>query len=456
MNKQWYIKALPAILLSAASVAGVRADIVMTVDVSDMTASKVAVVYQTTVVEIPLDANGHGEHTFRNIGGVHAALYYGMDSKNIFIEDGDSIGVTFGGNTFKDSVKWNIKGGKEKIFNYLNQVKLPEIPDEKYAMAFADFVDFINKREESAQKILRAWKLEEVSPRFATVEAGRIHYAYVSAILMYAAGHPYVTQDTAYVPDKAYYDEVKRNAVEDENLVELKEYREYMKEVANIFGCKRGGSKTAYERTVCMMEYIADNIENDKVKQTLLNTLAIEQVEQYGIKDIDELTNLHSTYVTDPVLQAAFKEKYDAWDVTRPGRPSPDFRAFDVDGKAYSLADFKGRYVYIDLWATWCGPCRYETPFLEKLTSEFKNRNIAFVSLSTDSRKADWLKMVQGKNMSGIQLFLGTGSRFQTAYKADGIPHFILVDPEGNIVSANMLRPSSSDIYDYLDKLPGM
>ncbi len=135
---------------------------------------------------------------------------------------------------------------------------------------------------------------------------------------------------------------------------------------------------------------------------------------------------------------------------------SPDFRALDVSGKFYTLADFKGKYLYIDLWATWCGPCRREIPFLKKLEEDYKGRNITFLSLSTDARRSDWLKMIQAQQLSGIQLFLGAGQRFQVAYKAEGIPHFILLDPEGKIVNGNMLRPSSPDVRAYLDALPGL
>lgn len=435
---------------------GVRADIRMTVDVTNKTASSVVVVYQTTIVEIPLDDKGHGEQTFQHIGAVHANLFYGMESKSIFLEDGDQIRISFDGAKFKDEVNFEIQGGKEKIFKYLNQVKLLDIPEEKLALPFADYVAFVNKREEAMLRLFNVWKLDKVSPRFVEVEKGRIHYSYAASILMYAVGHPFVAQDSTYRPDEAYYNEIKKYAVEDECLVELKEYREYMKEIAKIFGC--GGEKGAspYERTVCMMNYMVENLENEKVKQVLLNVLAIEQVEQYGIGGIDELLNLHSTFVTDEVLQAAFKEKYDAWDITRAGKPSPDFRALDMDGKSYTLADFKGKYVYIDLWATWCGPCRRELPFLKELEQEYKDRNITFLSLSTDSRRADWKKMVQAQQMTGVQLFLGVGSRFQKAYKADGIPHFILLDPEGNIVNNNMLRPSSKDIRSYLDRQPGL
>ena len=433
-----------------------KADIRMTVDVADKAASAVVVVYQTTIVDIPLDKDGHGEHTFKNIGAVHANFFYGMESKKIFMEDGDDIHITFNGMDFLGTMKFEAKGGKSKIFDYLNQVTLVDVPQEKMALPFAEYVAFVEGKEKSMERILKAWKLEEVSPRFVTVESGRIRYAYASALMMYAAGHPFVAQDTTWRPGADYYGEIRKYAVEDENLVELKEYREYMKEIARIFGCSDISGTTPYERTVCMMNYIADSLTNDKVKQALLNVLAIEQVEQYGIGHIDELLNLHRTYVTDPVLKAAFQEKYDAWDLTRPGMPSPDFRAWDAEDKMHTLADFKGKYVYIDLWATWCGPCRREMPFLRQLEEDYKGRNITFLSLSTDARKADWLKMVENQQMTGVQLFLGSSSRFQTAYKADGIPHFILLDPEGKIVNANMLRPSSPDIRSYLDRQPGL
>lgn len=428
----------------------------MTVDVTEKAASAVVVVYQTTIVDIPLDEKGHGEYTFEHIGAVHAHFFYGMESRRIFMEDGDDIHITFNGADFMNTMKLETKDGKSKIFDYLNQVTLVDVPQEKMALPFDEYVKFVESKERAMERILNAWKLDEVSPRFVTVERGRIRYAYASALMMYAVGHPFVAQDSTYRPGPDYYREIRRYAVEDENLVELKEYREYMKEIAHIFGCGRTSGATPYDRTVCMMNYIADSLKNDKVKQALLNVLAIEQVEQYGISGVDELLNLHRTYVTDPVLKAAFQAKYDAWDLTRPGMQSPDFRAWDTEDKMHTLADFKGKYVYIDLWATWCGPCRREMPFLRQLEEDYRDRNITFLSLSTDARKADWLRMVTNQKMTGVQLFLGSSSRFQTAYKADGIPHFILLDPEGKIVNANMLRPSSPDIRAYLDRQPGL
>ena len=277
-NNMWFKAAFLTFVFCAFGFVQSRADIQLTVDVANKTASTVVVVYQTTIVEIPLDDNGHGSHTFQHIGAVHASLFYGMDSKNIFLEDGDRIHISFDGADFKESVKFEADGGKEKIFKYLNQVTLLDVPQEKMALPFEEYAALVDKKEESMMRILKAWKLDEVSPRFVTVETGRIRYAYASSLMMYAVGHPFVAQDTTYRPDEAYYDTLKKYAVADENLVELKEYREYMKEIARMFGCKKEEAKTPYDRTICMMNYIADHIEDDKVKQALLNVLAIEQV----------------------------------------------------------------------------------------------------------------------------------------------------------------------------------
>lgn len=455
-NPIWGKTLMAALTLWTATAATVRADIEMTIDIKDKTASQVAVVYQTAIVEIPLDDNGHATHTFSGIDAVHANLFYGMNSRPIFLEDGDTIHISFEGSRFKEKVDFAVQGGKEKIFNYLNQVKLIAPEKEQLALPFGEYVSLVDRKKASALRILKAWKFGGISPRFETMETGRIEYAYNSAVLMYAAGHPFYSNDTTYRPDDAYYEEIKRRATENEAYTGIKEYREYMKEIARTFGCPKGEARKPYDRTLCMMEYVADNIENETVKQALLNVLAIEQVEQYGIEDIDELMNLHSTFVTDSALQDAFRRKYDAWDIVQTGKPSPDFRAWDMQRKEWNLADFRGKYVYIDLWATWCGPCRKEIPYLKQLEADYKDRNITFVSLSVDAKRADWQKVVESQQMAGVQLHLGAGTRFQTLYKAAGIPHFILLDPEGKIVNSNMLRPSSPDIRSYLDRLPGL
>lgn len=433
--------------------AEMNADIVINIKVTDPTQSKAVIVYQTTIDEIPLDEQGCGSKTYTNINAMYANFFYGMESKKIFFEDGDRINITFNGKDFLNTMRFEVQGGKEKIFNYLNQVKLPSVTDDKYALPFDQYLKLLEDKENQALKLLKAWKLDELNSCFTAMEKGRIKYTYASGSMMYAVGHPLMAKDSTYRPDEAYYNTIRQNFVENEDWLDIKEYREYMKETANILGCGNKDIKSIYEKTLCQMNYLADNLQNDKVRQTLLNVLAIEQVEQYGTQNIDDLLSIYNTYVSDSTLRFMFKEKCDAWDLVRKGKLSPDFKACDLNGKIYTLADFKGKYVYIDLWATWCGPCRREAPFFQKLIKEYEGKNITFISLSTDAKKSDWINMLSKQKMSGVQLYLGAGSDFQKAYRADGIPHFILLNPEGIIISNNMLRPSSEDIRNYLNKL---
>ena len=127
-----------------------------------------------------------------------------------------------------------------------------------------------------------------------------------------------------------------------------------------------------------------------------------------------------------------------------------------MNGKEVSLSDFKGKVVLVDVWATWCGPCQRELPFLKKLESKFEGKNITFLSLSIDHDKAKWEAKVKSGDLSGVQLLIGRGSSFQRAYNIEGIPRFLLLDKEGKIINNDMLRPSSDDTERILNTLEGI
>ncbi|MDN3493190.1 TlpA family protein disulfide reductase [Winogradskyella bathintestinalis] len=148
------------------------------------------------------------------------------------------------------------------------------------------------------------------------------------------------------------------------------------------------------------------------------------------------------------------------------GSPSPAFENYEnFAGGEMSLSDFKGKYVYFDIWATWCGPCIREIPSLKKIEEQYKDKNIQFVSISIDEGRGykgnkvaayeAWKKMVADKDLGGTQLIADDGfkSTFIRDYKINGIPRFILVDPEGNIVNADAPRPSSTVLIELFDEL---
>ena len=155
-------------------------------------------------------------------------------------------------------------------------------------------------------------------------------------------------------------------------------------------------------------------------------------------------------------LTENYEEQHNLLKNTAKGSASPEFSNYEnYKGGTNSLSDFKGKYVYIDVWATWCGPCKQQIPFLQRLEKEYHSKNIEFVSISIDqpNLKDTWKKMISDKNMSGVQLFAGGDQSFASAYQISGIPRFILIDPEGNIIEANAPRPSDPNLRSIFTEL---
>jgi thiol-disulfide isomerase/thioredoxin len=142
----------------------------------------------------------------------------------------------------------------------------------------------------------------------------------------------------------------------------------------------------------------------------------------------------------------------------QPGEPAIDFTYPDINNNLVSLSDFKGKYVYVDIWATWCGPCVYEIPFLVELEKQYHDKNIVFMSVSVDNdtNLEKWKAMIEEKGMGGVQLFAsGWNSQIGNDYviSATGIPRFMLFDTEGNVMDTNAPRPSSDEIKAILLRL---
>ncbi|MGN6439163.1 MAG: redoxin family protein [Agriterribacter sp.] len=129
--------------------------------------------------------------------------------------------------------------------------------------------------------------------------------------------------------------------------------------------------------------------------------------------------------------------------VTQVGSPAPAFTAEDSLGKSHSLADYKGKVVYLDLWASWCGPCREQTPHLKKIFDKYKSDSrIAFVGIAVSDKKDKWMEALREEDTKWLQLF-DSYTKVQNAYVANSIPKFILINKEGNIVSFDAPMPSS-------------
>jgi thiol-disulfide isomerase/thioredoxin len=184
----------------------------------------------------------------------------------------------------------------------------------------------------------------------------------------------------------------------------------------------------------------------------------LEIIKQKYDSILNSYENIDSSLVETANQQTAkmmhyFNQTYAKNKAFAIGAPSPEFKDYmNFKGGKKSLDSFKGKYIYIDVWATWCRPCIQQIPFLNSLEKEYHRKNIAFVSISTDETRRSggswdaaenkWRKFVKDKQLTGTQLWAGQDYNFQKAYEINSIPRFILIDPLGNIVTANAPRPS--------------
>ncbi len=212
-----------------------------------------------------------------------------------------------------------------------------------------------------------------------------------------------------------------------------------------------------------MYEWVKDNEDVPaSFKEQMLGSYVKGLTMSLGIDGAWDIKEDFVKSYPDAESVQSINTKYAKWEPLKKGKVAPDFEYESLEGEMVSLSSLKGYVVYVDVWATWCGPCVAEFPSYKKLKERLKDaKDVKWVYVSVDEAddKEKWEKFIAKNELEGIQLFSGSGwdTKITELYQIRGIPRYLLIDKDGNIHSSNAPRPSSGDIiYNEIQKLRGV
>lgn len=372
------------------------------------------------------------------------ALGYHYISRTLLLTPDTDIQISFENKKFGERVAITGTGSQVNIYLNNGRLKAAEIDD----MALGEKAFFL-KMDSILNVNLQELDHAGLSEEINEMEKIRLKYFTCATLPSYPYFHMRIAKDSTYEASLEYWSKLQELMVMDASLLRYDEFRSFLVEAVSRVARKQYPESKSLDAVV---RYVESEVKEPGIAEFLINKNVYAYVERYGLDSADAYCAVFDRYVKSPLLVKNFETLCNRWRKLSVGALSPNFNCTDLSGKKVSLSDFKGKYVYIDIWATWCGPCQREIPHLQKLEEKYHGKDIYFVSISCDNNKKAWENRVRA-GLKGIQLHFVNGDTFMNDYMIKGIPRFILLDKEGKIISVDMSRPSDPKTIAKLDEL---
>lgn len=454
MKKLLYLSAI-LLIVACATEPEKPSYTVLDVSLSNSVAEKAMVRGNGFEKEIPVPVGGVFSDTLNIPVDGYYEVFINRERATVYLEQGKNLTLSLDAMEFDESLAYEGELAAEN--NYMAAKYL-------YDEENADFQDFYSANETEFMTKVTALNdgLKDLlgnagvtNEAFLARETKELSYEHAANIEVYQEYNRYLTKNKEFKVSEGFYDVL--GDIDYADTTAFRNSKSYERMVDAHMGrmVSLKEDTPGFDATLTYLKNVDATLPDGFAKEQLMTNHL-----RYGLKANESLNEAYQIYKdSNPSSENLdnITKRYNMLATLTKGNDSPTFDYENFKGGTTSLADLNGKYVYIDVWATWCGPCIREIPALKTVEADYHNKNIEFVSISIDEEKdyAKWKKMIPEKELGGIQLLADSAwkSKFVTEYGINGIPRFILLDPNGKIVSSDAPRPSDPALRSMLDEL---
>lgn len=405
-----------------------------------------------------LNLNGSFEFQFK----LNKAAYFNLNtpskSLQLFITPGDSLKINFSAHDIFNTVTFSGNGAlannylKSKYHLMLDQaiplVHLYDQPVDPFRHVVDSFYVVQKIHLENFAK-----KNPGLSRAFVDSEKLALTYDRATKLMEYPKSSPY-----AHEIKPGYFKFIDKLNINDSTLLHRFEFKTFLKAFIEYYASEKlkaskNENYSPVDYTLAKMQTIVQKIKSPAIKNQWLFNVLDQHIKYYGYKNTEMLFKVYGLQNTNPWLKNKLQEPFEKYQQLKSNKNVSGIEIITETGHVTTLGQFKDQYIYIDVWATWCLPCRKEAPYFKALKEKFSHKKIAFISISVDDKKTDWKEYLAAKNMHDNQYWVSNKNLFFNEFMIKTIPHFILINPQGEIEQPIAPRPSEEN-HQWLSNLP--
>lgn len=424
--------------------------------------------------EIQLQASGIdlknkilADNTFKFLIELSKPDYLKLKTDNaeitLFLFPDDKIHINFDNSDWLSTLEYSGSRVNEQMYlkdytKYYNSVADTFDMTAYYSLEPVKFLITVDHYKQFFIDKLNAVK-NDLNDEFVSIEQTRIKYLWYFDKNTYPKNHEMYTKAKAQLPEN-YFDYLKDVNLNDSTLLNLNDYTDFLKTfvemklyyVLNDNDDKKNDKSFKIKKK---LEIIEKYFTNYQIRDYMLGKTLYAGIEDLAV-DSTDIDNFERMCKNQDIV-FSIRNKYNSVSNILKGKSAPKFLLNLDDGRKINLNDFKGKYLYIDIWSTYCAPCIREIPYLNRLENEYQNKNIVFLGVCVESKKEHWEKIMNEKNPSGIQIWLDKeqSKKFKDDFLVTAQPTYILIDRNGDYIDSRAPRPSEN-IRELIDSLEGI